>query len=201
VELETPRSLPPGMHPFLRIATPSDGEQLAGIYRPAVTDGATSFELDPPDGEEMGRRVRAVVPTLPWLVLEVAGTLLGYAYAAPHRDRPAYRWSVDVSAYVAAEARRHGVARRLYDVLLPVLALQGYRNAYAGIALPNEASLRFHEALGFTPVGTYRKVGWKHGAWHDVTWYERALAGHEPEPPEPQPLGGVLERILVEEGG
>ena len=147
------------MATLIRLAAPADGPALADIYRPAVTDFATSFELDPPDGAEMARRVARIVARTPWLVCERDGTVLGYAYASAHRDRPAYGWSVEVSAYVHGDARRLGVARALYTSLFAALVVQGFRNASAGVTLPNAPSVSLHTAVGFTPVGVYRGVG------------------------------------------
>jgi L-amino acid N-acyltransferase YncA len=176
------------MTPRIRLATPDDGPALADIYRPAVTDFATSFELEPPDGAEMGRRVARIIERTPWLVCELDGAILGYAYGGPHRDRPAYQWSVEVSAYVHGDARRLGVGRALYASLFAALAVQGFRGAYAGVTLPNPASVGLHTAVGFTPVGVFRGVGYKHGAWHDVAWFERPLAPRGPDPAPPRPL-------------
>ena len=93
-----------------------------------------------------------------------------------------------ISAYVRADARRAGIGHALYASLLAVLVRQGFRDAYAGVTLPNDASVALHRAAGFTPVGVYRGVGYKLGAWHDVAWFERALAPRVAEPPEPVPL-------------
>jgi phosphinothricin acetyltransferase len=172
----------------IRLATPADGPALAAIYAPAVAERATSFELDPPDGAAMARRVAALTDRTPWLVCEHGGAVVGYAYASPHRDRPAYQWSVEVSAYVHARAHRAGVGRALYESLFAVLALQGFRNAYAGVTLPNPASVGLHTAVGFIPVGVYHGVGYKAGAWHDVAWFERPLAERAADPPPPRPL-------------
>jgi len=172
----------------IRLATPADGAALAAIYAPAVDGRATSFELTAPDADEMARRVERLTARTPWLVLERDARVLGYAYASPHRDRPAYQWSVEVSAYVHADAQRAGVGRALYTSLFAVLALQGFRNAYAGITLPNDASVGMHRALGFAPVGVFRGVGYKLGAWRDVAWLERAIAAHDLEPSPPTPL-------------
>ena len=169
-----------------------DGPALADIYAPAVLDRATSFELAAPDGAEMARRVEATLARTPWIVCVTEGVLAGYAYASAHRARPAYQWSVDVSAYVNPTCQRSGVGRALYRSLIAVLALQGFRNAYAGIALPNPASVGFHEALGFTPVGVYHRVGFKLGAWHDVMWLEREISPHDDAPEEPLSLPRVL---------
>lgn len=181
----------PGMSTLIRLATLADGPALAAIYAPAVTGRATSFELEAPDDAEMARRVERLTARTPWLVCARGGEVVGYAYASPHRERPAYQWSVEVSAYVRADVHRAGVARALYTSLFAVLALQGFRNAYAGITLPNAASVGLHAAVGFTPVGVYRNVGYKLGAWHDVLWLERALGPHGPEPAVPTPLPAV----------
>ena len=175
------------MSKIIRLVTPADGPALAAIYAPAVSQ-ATSFELEAPDGAEMARRVESLIPRTPWLVCELGSAVVGYAYASPHRERWAYQWSVEVSAYVASIAQRSGVGRALYTSLFAVLAIQGFRNAYAGITLPNVASVRLHEVLGFTPVGIYRGVGYKSGAWHDVLWLERAIAPRVVDPALPIPL-------------
>lgn len=175
----------------IRLATPDDGAALAAIYAPAVTELATSFELEPPDGAEMARRVERIMARTPWLVCEHAGAVIGYAYGGPHRERAAYQWSAEVSAYVSASAHRAGVARALYTSLFALLALQGFRNAYAGITLPNAASVGFHESMGFTRVGTFRGIGYKFGAWHDVLWLERALRDRDANPAVPIPLAAL----------
>lgn len=172
----------------VRLATPADGASLAEIYAPAVVDRATSFELEAPDGAEMSRRIEATLARTPWIVYVDMGQVAGYAYATPHRARAAYQWSVEVSAYVHPEWQRRGVGRALYTSLFAVLTLQEFRNAYAGITLPNPASVGFHEALGFRPVGIYHRVGYKLGAWHDVMWLERELAPHTLAPTQPLAL-------------
>ena len=140
----------------------------------------------------MSRRVEKLMARTPWLVCEWRSRVIGYAYASPHRDRWAYQWSVEVSAYVDESVHRSGVGRALYSSLFAALTLQGFRNAYAGITLPNLASERLHEAVGFTPVGIYRAIGYKFGAWHDVLWLERALAPRVADPPLPIPLPEAL---------
>ena len=184
--------------PTIRLADPHDGSICAAIYRPAVTDRATSFELDAPDGDEMSRRIASCLQRLPWLVAEEDQRVIGYAYASLHRTRPAYQWSAEVSAYVDEHSHRRGVGRGLYEALMRVLVLQGYRNAYAGITIPNEASEGFHRRLGFTTVGVFRRIGFKLGRWHDVLWLERALAPDDETPPAPPiPLGILSESPLL----
>jgi L-amino acid N-acyltransferase YncA len=176
----------------IRLATPNDAAALARIYRPAVVERPTSFELEPPDAAEMARRVEKIAGKLPWLVYEHDGAVLGYAYASQHRERAAYQWSVDVSAYVSVEAHRGGVGRALYTRLFELLVRQQFRNAYAGITLPNPPSEGFHRAMGFVDVGIYHHVGYKLGRWHDVLWLERALQALVADPPSPLPLAAVI---------
>lgn len=160
----------------IRLAEQDDARQIQSIYAPIVRDTAISFELEVPVVDEIARRIRSTAElNLPWLVLENDGEVLGYAYASTFRARAAYRWSVEVSVYVHAHARRAQVGRKLYRALLRILACQGYHNAYAGTALPNPGSVRLHEVAGFSRIGIYHAVGYKFGAWHDVLWWERAL--------------------------
>lgn len=175
----------------LRIAADEDAEGIAAIYAPIVRDTAISFELDPPDAAEMRRRIRATLASHPWLVCAENGAVRGYAYASRHRERAAYRWSADVTVYVHEQARGRGVGGALYAALVPMLVRQGFRRAYAGITLPNEASVALHEAAGFTPLAVYARVGWKLGAWHDVGWWERRLAPETPLPGEPEPFAAL----------
>ncbi|MGI8619638.1 MAG: GNAT family N-acetyltransferase [Gemmatimonadaceae bacterium] len=175
------------MH-LIRLATTADGPALVGIYRHGVVNCPVSFELEPPDAEEMTRRAMKVLARTPWLVYESDGHVLGYAYGGTHRERAAYQWSVEVSAYVHPDARKRGIGRALYTSLFAALVVQGFRNAYAGITLPNDASVKLHTSVGFTHIGVYRGIGYKLGAWHDVGWYERALAPRVADPPLPRPL-------------
>jgi L-amino acid N-acyltransferase YncA len=169
----------------IRAARADDAGAIAAIYAPSVSESSTSFELAPPDAAEMKRRILSLREKYPWLVCESSQFVLGYVYASPHRERAAYRWSVDVAAYVRQDAQRKGVGRALYTSLFHLLSLQGFRNAYAGIALPNTPSVRMHEAMGFREIGVYHQVGYKLGAWHDVAWFERPLSEHTIEPAEP----------------
>ena len=139
-----------------------------------MRDTWVSFELDPPDEAEMGRRIADYGTSHCWLVAEIDGKTAGYAYGSPHRTRAAYANSCDVAVYVDPAFGRRGIGRALYGALLDRLAASCHA-AFAGVALPNEASIALHEAMGFTYLGTYREVGWKMGAWRDVAWYQRLL--------------------------
>ncbi|HKH44069.1 MAG TPA: arsinothricin resistance N-acetyltransferase ArsN1 family B [Thermoanaerobaculia bacterium] len=169
----------------LRLAEPADAAGILAIYAPIVRETAISFELEPPSEEEMRRRIETTLERRPWLVCAAGGAVAGYAYAAAHRERPAYQWSVETSVYVHPDHQRRGVARGLYAALLAALRAQGFANALAGIALPNPASVGFHEACGFQWIGVYHSVGHKIGAWHDVAWLELRLreAGDTLTPP------------------
>jgi phosphinothricin acetyltransferase len=164
------------MDKIIRRAGPADATAIRDIYAPFVSESATSFEAEAPDAEAMARRIEELGENFPWLVYEGAGEVLGYAYAAPHRAaRKAYQWCVETSIYVHARGRGRGIGRALYASLFELLRRQGYVNAYAGITLPNPASRRLHESMGFVPVGVYPRIGFKFGAWHDVLWLQLRL--------------------------
>jgi len=175
----------------IRMASAADADQIAAIYAPYVRDTAISFEVDPPTAPEMAQRVASLTTTYPWLVYSAGGTVVGYAYASRHHERAAYQWSADVSVYIRADQHRRGIGRGLYTALLRIVTAQGFYNAYAGITLPNASSVGLHEALGFTPVGAYRGVGYKLGAWHDVGWWELALQPRGETPAPPRPVGAI----------
>jgi len=171
--------------PSLRLAGARDAPAIAAIYAPAVLERATSFEFIPPTIDEMARRIEAVAPSFPWIVAERAGEVIGSAYGSRHKERDAYKWSVDVSAYIRGDCHRQGIGRGLYTALFKLLALQGYRRAWAGVTLPNPGSVGLHEAMGFRHLGTYEAVGWKFGRWHDVAWFGRALGPLDESPAPP----------------
>jgi L-amino acid N-acyltransferase YncA len=179
--------------PTLRHADPArDAAACAAIYAPYVTASVASFEETAPSVEEFAARIERSSRTHPWLVLEDGKRVVGYAYASQHHARAAYRWAADVAIYVDPAHRGRGAGRRLYTALLDLLRAQGMRIACAGITMPNDASVALHRALGFEPVGTYRAIGWKAGAWHDVSWWQLRLAdgdddGGAPAEPGPPP--------------
>ena len=170
----------------IRPADVPDAAGIAAVYRPWVTDSVASFEVSAPDAAEIARRM-AGSPRLPWFLATRDDVVVGYAYGSGHRTRAAYRWAVDCSVYLAAEERGAGTGRALYEELLPALRELGYVTAFAGIALPNPGSVGLHEALGFTPVGVYRAVGFKAGRWLDVGWWQRPLRELPAAPDEPRP--------------
>jgi len=189
--------------PRLRLAAAADAAQIAAIYAAFCLKTAVSFETTAPDEGQMRERISALTQKYPWLVaVSETGDVLGYAYAGKHRERAAYRWSVDFTAYLAPEAQRRGIGTELYRALMKICQSLGYYQAFAGITLPNEASVRLHEKIGFMPIGIYRRVGFKLGKWHDVGWWSLDLLPEREMPPsEPRSIAdivasGELEKIL-----
>lgn len=162
--------------PRLRFATEDDAAAVLEIYAPIVRDTPISFELEPPDEAEMARRIRVTGARFPWIVAESDGAVVGYAYATTFRAREAYDWTVESTVYVHESHRGHGVARLLMSGLVDALRTLGYRGVVAGIALPNDASVRLHESLGFVASGAIPRAGRKHGAWHDMAFWTLELA-------------------------
>ncbi len=169
----------------IRSATEADGAACAAIYEPYVHDTAITFETVPPTAEEMAGRIADCQREHAWLVAEDGGRVVGYAYGGQYKERAAYAWACEVSVYLEMGLRRTGLGRALYEELFARLVDRGFLTAVAGMTLPNPASEGLHRALGFEPAGTYRRIGWKHGAWHDVAWTQRELA---PRAGEPEPL-------------
>lgn len=173
----------------IRHADPDrDAGRCAELYAPFVRDTVISLEEEPPDADELARRIERISRTHPWLVAEIDGELPGFAYASLHRERAAYRWATDVTVYVDPACHRRGIGSALYTALFDLLVRQGFYVACAGVTLPNEASVGLHESLGFVPVGIYRRIGFKFGRWWDVGWWQLQLISPGADPPaEPGP--------------
>ncbi len=172
----------------IRNATAADAAAIHAIYGPTVRDTVISFETDTPSVQEMAARIHQVQQTFPWLVgVDEQGQVLGYVYASKFRERAAYQWTVEVTAYVHENARGQGVARRLYGALFEQLVALGYFQAIATITLPNPASVALHESLGFAPAGLFHAVGHKLGAWRDVGYWQRTLQRPGAAPGLPPP--------------
>ena len=178
---------------LIRLATPADAAGMAELYRPYVEDSRISFEDQAPDAAEMARRVTGNQPGFhPWLVAEEDGRILGFASSSPFRTRRAYRWSVETGIYLATGVGGRGLGKRLLSALSDLLGRQGYVAAIGAIALPNEPSVRLHEALGFVAAGTYRGTGYKMGEWIDVGLWQKDLAPRVSAPAEPLPFDGLF---------
>ncbi len=178
---------------LIRIADEADAAAMLAIYAPYVRDTAISFETEPRPEGEFRRRVGRVLEAGLWSACEGPHGIGGYAYGNLVHPRRAYQWTVEGTVYVHRDHRREGIGVGLYTSLLGCLTLQGFRSAVGAIALPNPASVALHERLGFTPAAVLRAVGYKHGRWHDVGWWQCALGEPEPSPAPPRPPGAVRE--------
>ena len=176
---------------MIRIAGPDDAAAVHAIYAPSVTHGVATFETSLPGVPAMQERIATRLAQYPWLVWEHAGEVLAYAYASRFRERAAYDWIAETSIYVREDAQRHGIARRLYGVLLEAMRLQGINQAVGVITLPGEASVRMHEVMGFEPAGVWRQCGYKLGRWWDVGVWQKTLQA-PPEQPVPVKTFAVL---------
>lgn len=163
------------MKATIRLTNEEDASQMLAIYAPIVRETTISFELEPPSEMEFQHRIKSYQQQMPWLVCEIDGEVVGYAYASPYRTRAAYQWSVESSVYVGKNYRRKGIATALYTSLFKLLQLQGFYNVVAAIALPNQPSISVHEAVGFLPQGVLRRVGYKFGQWHDIGFWQLSL--------------------------
>jgi len=159
----------------IRQATLSDAPALLAIYAPFIESTPVSFEMDVPGVEEFEARIARSLNRWQWLVAEYDGRIAGYAYGSAHRERAAYRFSVEVSAYLAPIYHRQGIGSALYTHLFKDLIAQGYCTAFAGITVPNDASVGMHRSVGFETIGVFRNIGWKFDRWHDVVWMQRTL--------------------------
>lgn len=180
-----------GMHTEstpIRMATTADTEAMLDIYAHYVKETTASFEEAAPSLKTFQSRIVSILSHYPWLVFEVDGVIKGYAYAGKFSGRSAYRWSTETTVYVGQRYQREGIGRQLYTVLFEYLKQLGYYNVYAGVTLPNDPSVGLHKAMGFTEVGIYKNVGFKHNEWRDVMWLQRPLnaATESIQPSEPK---------------
>lgn len=173
----------------IRLASTADAAQICEIYRPIVRGTAISFEQAAPDVQEIAARTTQTLEQHPWLVCDINRRIAGYAYGSSFRSRYAYQWTVETTVYVHSDYQRRGIARALYTSLVAILRQQGYCNAVGVIALPNDASVRVHEAIGFRKIGVFENMGYKLGKWHDTGWWQLEL---RPMPAQPQPPRPVM---------
>ncbi|MCX6379057.1 MAG: GNAT family N-acetyltransferase [Armatimonadetes bacterium] len=175
----------------VRVATKADAQGILEIYAPIVQETVISFEMEPPSIEEMEGRIERTLVQYPWLVCVENERVLGYVYGSQFRARTAYQWSVEVTVYVHPDVHGQGVGKRLYRALFNILRQQGYVAMYAGVTLPNPASVGIHESMGFQPVGAFPLAGFKFGAWHDVGFWYMVLSEPNSTPAVPTPFPQV----------
>jgi phosphinothricin acetyltransferase len=189
---------------IIRLARPADAAGILDIYTPYINNTSLTFETEPPSLAEFEERIRSYLINWPWLVCEEQGRITGYAYGSKYRERTAYQWCVECSVYVHDEYMRKGVGKALYSRMFELLKMQGYRNVYAVINLPNDSSVRFHESLGFRWFATFEKVGYKLGNWKNVGWWQLTINEYSSEPPPPVKFSDMdpreLDRILAGQG-
>lgn len=162
----------------------SDAEKVLEIYRPFIENSNITFEYTVPNLNEWKERIETVTQQFPWLVAELEGEIVGYAYAAKHRDRIAYSWCCEASVYLSDKSQGKGLAKMLYDKLFEILKVQGYINVYAILTSPNPKSEKFHENFGFDDVGRFHKAGFKFDKWHNTRWMQLHLSEHSVPPRE-----------------
>lgn len=174
----------------IRTAVQQDAKVLLEIYAPYVKKTAITFEYDVPSVEEFAGRISKVLQKYPYLVAEVNGEPVGYAYAGPFKERAAYDWAVETTVYVREDMKKSGIGRALYTALEEALAAQGILNLNACIAFPENEdeyltrdSVKFHERMGFETAGRFHKCGCKFGRWYDMVWMEKLIGNHVENPP------------------
>ena len=187
-------------HINIRLVHEADSTRILEIYRPYVEQTAISFEYEVPTQAEFTERVRNVAREYPYLVYTIDENIVAYAYAHKHMERAAYQWNATLSVYVDSGYQRQGIGKQLYACLIEILKLQNIRNVYGIVKTPNPNSEKLHESFGFRRIGIYRQTGFKHGVWHDVTWFEKSIGDHETNPQafipirdiDPQAIAAVL---------
>ena len=168
----------------IRPALSSDASSILEIYAHFILNTTASFEAEVPTIEDFTKRIIINQESWPWLVYESDGVIAGYAYASKHRERAAYQWCVETSVYLEGRFQQKGIGTILYQTLFQILKYQGCRNVYAGITLPNEKSVNFHEKMGFRKIADYTNIGYKFNQWNTVRWYELQLNNFT-DPPAP----------------
>lgn len=176
----------------IRLITEKDVNEVLSIYKYYVDNTIVSFEYIAPSPEEYLQRIKTNTEKYPWLVCLHKNEIIGYAYGSTHRYRTAYQWSPESTIYLAPGFHSKGIGRMLYETLFSLLTLQGYYNVFAGVALPNEKSVGFHQALGFEEIGIFKNIGYKHGNWHHTHWFQLMLNEHQTNPTTPKKMKEVI---------
>jgi L-amino acid N-acyltransferase YncA len=175
-----------------------DAKEIIDIYAPSILNAAISFETEVPSLVEMEGRIESILEKFPWIVCSIDGEIAGYVYGSKYRDREAYQWSCECTAYIHEQFKGKGIGKKLYQLLFQLLKLQGFRTVYAVITLPNEASINLHEKCGFEKFAEYENVGYKFGYWHTVGWWKLRLNDYDPDPPPPLKLSGLDSEMIID---
>jgi L-amino acid N-acyltransferase YncA len=177
----------------IRLINEADAQAVLTIYKYYVDHTIISFEYEAPTLEEYIQRISVNTEKYPWLVCLNNNKIIGFAYGSTHRYRTAYQWSPESTIYIAPDFHTKGIGKILYKTLFEILKLQGYYNVFAGVALPNQKSIGFHQAMGFEEIGIFKKVGYKHGNWHDTHWFQLSLNEYKPNPTTPQLFKDIVQ--------
>ena len=187
---------------MIRLAESADAQALLDIYRYYVENTAITFECEVPSLAEFCQRIENISSRYPYLVWEEEGNIMGYAYAAPFKNRGAYDWAVETTIYVARDARHNGGGRRLYEALEKALKCQHITNLNACIGTTeredehlNNNSRQFHEHMGYTMVGTFHGCGYKLHRWYDMCWMEKIIGEHDIDIEPVIPFSRIAEKV------
>ena len=172
----------------VRLASKEDAAEILEIYAPYILNTTVSFETQLPSIEQFQQRIENCLKTYPWIVAVLNGRVAGYAYASKHREREAYQWTCECSVYMHNDFRGKAIAKLLYELLFQILKQQQFRNVYAGITMPNDASIRFHEKCGFEKFAYYENIGFKFSSWHSVGWWKLQINDYDQQLPPPLKL-------------
>lgn len=180
----------------IRFATPADAQRVLEIYTPYIKETPITFETEVPPLALFSERMAKAANTYPYLIAEQGGHIVGYAYAHPCGEKAAYEWNAELTVYLDRTFRGKGCGRMLCETLLDLLAAQGIRNVFSLITIPNDASFRLHEALGFEHMGTQGHAGYKCNAWHDVAWLQKSLGDFSCAPAPLTPITELHDSIV-----
>lgn len=186
------------------IAKPSDAPALLAIYRPYVEKTAITFEYEVPSIAEFTKRIAETLPNYPYLLAKTEDRIVGYAYASRLHERPAYDWAVEMTIYIAEDAKKMGIGKKLYQALEMILSLQGIVNLNACIAVPekedeylNKNSMEFHHHLGYRLIGEFYQCGYKFNRWYNMVWMEKHIGPHLTDQPPVVPFAAIREEIAA----
>jgi len=182
----------------IRLATKNDAAEILEIYSPYILNTTISFETELPTVEQFQKRIEDCLQKYPWIVCVIEGRIAGYVYASKHREREAYQWTCECSVYIHDDFKGREMGKKLYELLFQILKLQQFRNVYAGITLPNDASIKLHEKCGFMKFAHYENIGFKFGNWHSVGWWKLQINEYDLPPPPPLKLSQLNSDLLSE---
>lgn len=176
------------MSPKIRFMTKLDSNAVLSIYSPYILNTAITFEYVIPSGKEFEERMGAITQQFPYLVCEIDGEIVGYAYASKYRERKAYQWNCELSVYIMPEHKGKRIATAFYHCLIELLKAQGYKNVYTVVNADNATSFFLHNAFGFEQISLDKNTGYKFGKWHDISTLHKQIGDYDLDPAEPKPI-------------